>query len=127
MNAPIPKHESVIDFSPEEVKSSIVKFSEINLGSDFYLKEKNDIFGNYVFTIFKNNSWNGLSSGSMHITVNSVDDTKTKITVETLNTGNDQYVNVRDLTESQNDFLRSLSNILSGNEDVQSVKIPKGG
>ena len=126
MNTPIPKHESIIDFEASKVKEAIKKFLEINLGSDFREKSSNDIFGNYVISIFKNNSWNGFSTGNMHITVQELENKKTKIIVETQNIGKDQYVNDRDLAEAQSQFLNSLANILSGNTTPEAVVVPKG-
>jgi hypothetical protein len=126
MTAPIPKHESAIDFDINKVKEAILKFNEVNKDSDFLLKEKNDIFGSYVFSIFKHNSWNGFSSGSLHVTLNSIDENKTRITVETLNNGKAEYVNIRDLTDTQNHFLNALANILTGNLESSSIQVPKG-
>lgn len=125
-NAPIPKHESTIDFEIKKVKEAISKFAEINTGSDFTLKESNDIFGSYVFSVFKKNSWNGFSTGNMNITLNELEEAKTKIKVETFNTSQDHYVNVRDLTEAQTDFLSALAKILSGDFTPTQIRVQEG-
>lgn len=125
-NTPIPKHESTIEFEIKKVKEAVLKFAEINTATDFTIKEKNDIFGSYVFSIFKKNSWNGFSSGTMNITLNELENNKTKISVETFNTSQNHYVNVRDLTQAQSDFLQSMSKILSGDFTPQLIKVEQG-
>ncbi len=126
IDTPIPKHESIVEFEIQKVKQAIAEFAEIHEGTDFRLKDRNDIFGSYVFTIFKNNSWNGFSTGNLNITLNEIENKKTKIIVETLNTGKNHYVNIRDLSQAQSDFLQSLAKILSGDFTSQSVKIEQG-
>lgn len=126
IDTPIPKHESIVEFEIQKVKQAIAEFAEIHEGTDFRLKDRNDIFGSYVFTIFKNNSWNGFSTGNLNITLNEIENKKTKIIVETLNTGKNHYVNIRDLSQAQSDFLLSLAKILSGDYSKDSVRIEQG-
>lgn len=126
MNKQIPKYETIIDFEEAKVKESINNFIDLNQDSDFHQENINDITGNYVLSISKNNFWNGYSEGIMNISVHEHEKKRTKIIVETQNTGMKDSENYSDLAEAQSQFLKALSNILSGNRNPNAVSVPKG-
>jgi hypothetical protein len=126
MDKALPKDETIIDFEATKVKEAVNKFIELNQDSDFHVESRNDHTGYYVLNILKNNFWNGYSSGDMNISVREHEKTRTKIIVETQNTGMKDPENYEDLAEAQSQFLHALFNILTGNLSQKAVVIPKG-
>lgn len=122
----LPKYETIINFEATKVKEAVNKFIELNQNSDFHVESRNDHTGYYVLNIFKNNFWNGYSSGDMNISVREHEKTRTKIIVETQNTGMKDPENYEDLAEAQSRFLHALFNIMSGNLSLKAVVVPKG-
>lgn len=126
MKRTLPKYEAIINLETTKVKEAVNKFIELNPHGDFHLKSMNDHTGYYVLNIFKNNFWNGYSSGDMIISVCEHDRTRTKIIVGTQNTGMKDPENYDDLAEVQAQFFNALTNILSGNLKPKDVIVPKG-
>ncbi len=126
MNKTLPKYESIIDFEVTKVREAVNKFIELNQNSDFHVESSNDHTGIYVFSILKNNFWNGYSTGDMNISVKELEETRTKIIVETQNTGIKDPENYEDLAEAQSQFLHALFNIILGNSSREAMIIPKG-
>ena len=120
------KYETIIDFEATKVKEAVNEFIELNQNSDFHLENRNDHAGYYKLIILKNNFWNGYSAGDMNITVQEHENARTKIIVESQNTGMKDPENYEDLAEAQSQFLHALFNILTGDLSQKAVVIPKG-
>jgi hypothetical protein len=117
MSQQLIEKELELNFSTEDIKSKIDKLIEVNKGN-YQLKEKNDVFNTYRIGIVS-----GLNTGILTISLTSVDDGKTKFNTQITKAAGGvtktDYNAI--LSRLQDDFLKVLSEALSGKEITKEM------
>ncbi len=124
MSQQIIEKELELNYSIDFIKSKIDLLIEVNKGN-YQLSDKNDIFNTYRIAILS-----GLNAGILSITLTKVDNEKTNFKSQiTRTSGASKRTDYNPiLTRLQDDFLKSLSEALSGKEvSKEMIKGNKSG
>jgi hypothetical protein len=116
----IPNREFVVDYSTSQIKDAINGIMSKVDNAGFNLsKTSNELMGLFNFHVFKGDSIVGLISGDFSLSLQMIDENKTKILLSGVASPGNEY-NPKKIVELQDYLLKMISDYLQGTFNPQA-------